>query len=153
MQRMASGDAATPAVLVVDDDPDLVDLLSRFLSRQGMKTFVATSGRQCLEIVQDVQFIDVIVLDIMMPGMDGLQVCDALKKIECARTIPIILLTARDDTETRLAGLALGISEFIVKPASGRELVIRIQTQVEASRKARARAQALIPSLGPEPST
>ena len=100
MQRMASGNKAAPAVLVVDDDPDLVDLLSRFLSRQGMKILVASNGPQCLELVQSSPPIDVIVLDIMMPGMDGLQVCAALKGMESARAIPIILLTARDDVET-----------------------------------------------------
>lgn len=143
MQRMASASNTTPAVLVVDDDPDLIDLLSRFLSRQGMKTFVALSGPQCLEIVREQPHLDAIVLDIMMPGMDGLQVCSALKQMETARTIPIILLTARDDVATRLAGVELGVSEFIVKPASGRDLVARIQTQVEASRKARAMEQAM----------
>jgi len=143
MLRTAPGEDLAPSVLVVDDDPDLVDLLSRFLARQGMKTSVASSGPQCLEIMQTAPAIDVIVLDIMMPGMDGLQVCAALKKMENARAIPIILLTARDDVTTRLAGVELGVSEFIVKPASGRDLVARIQTQVEASRKARAMEQSL----------
>jgi DNA-binding response OmpR family regulator len=142
---MTSDDKVAPAVLVVDDDPDLVDLLGRFLSRQGMKILVASNGPQCLEIVQGSPSIDVIVLDIMMPGMDGLQVCAALKEIENARAIPIILLTARDDVETRIAGVELGVSEFIVKPASGRDLVARIQTQVETSRKARAMEQAFAP--------
>lgn len=153
MQRMASGNKAAPAVLVVDDDPDLVDLLSRFLSRQGMKILVASNGPQCLEIVQGSPPIDVIVLDIMMPGMDGLQVCAALKEIESARSIPIILLTARDDVETRIAGVELGVSEFIVKPASGRDLVTRIKTQIEASRKARTKEQELNPSSTLESTT
>lgn len=150
---MASGNKAAPAVLVVDDDPDLVDLLSRFLSRQGMKILVASNGPQCLEIVQGSPPIDVIVLDIMMPGMDGLQVCAALKEIESARSIPIILLTARDDVETRIAGVELGVSEFIVKPASGRDLVTRIKTQIEASRKARTKEQELNPSSTLESTT
>jgi DNA-binding response OmpR family regulator len=150
---MASGNKVAPAVLVVDDDPDLVDLLSRFLSRQGMKILVASNGPQCLEIVQGSPPIDVIVLDIMMPGMDGLQVCAALKEIESARAIPIILLTARDDVEIRIAGVELGVSEFIVKPASGRDLVARIQTQVEASRKARAMEHTLQPSTTLKPTT
>jgi DNA-binding response OmpR family regulator len=151
MHRMASVDDTTLVVLVVDDDPDLIDLLSRFLSRQGMKTFAALSGPQCLEIVREQPHLDAIVLDIMMPGMDGLQVCSALKQMETARAIPIILLTARDDVATRLAGVELGVSEFIVKPASGRDLVTRIQTQVEASRKARAMGQAIEVSLPTEP--
>lgn len=143
MHRMASISHTMPAVLVVDDDPDLIDLLSRFLSRQGMKTFVALSGPQCLEIVREQPHLDAIVLDIMMPGMDGLQVCSALKQMETARTIPIILLTARDDVATRLAGVELGVSEFMVKPASGRDLVACIQTQIEASRKARTMQPAI----------
>jgi DNA-binding response OmpR family regulator len=151
MQRVGVVDNATPIVLIVDDDPDLLDLLSRFLSRQGMKTFVASNGPQCLEIVRLAPALDVIVLDIMMPGMDGLQVCAALKKIERAQLIPIILFTARDDVATRLAGVELGVSEFIVKPTSGRELVARIQTQVETSRKARRREEASEPPSFPAP--
>lgn len=150
---MASGDKAAPAVLVVDDDPDLADVLSRFLSRQGMKTFIASNGPQCLEIVQCASSIDVIVLDIMMPGMDGLQVCAALKEIESAQAIPVILFTARDDIETRLAGVELGVSEFIVKPASGCELVARIKTQIEVRRKALAGKQSFNSSTVPGPVT
>jgi DNA-binding response OmpR family regulator len=132
-----------PVVLIVDDDPDLVDLLRRFLTRQGIKTLVASNGFQCLEQVRQNSTIDIIVLDVMMPEMDGLQVCSVLRQTEASRTIPIILLTARDDVATRLAGVQLGISEFIVKPASGRDLVARIQTQVEAGRKARVMEKAL----------
>jgi DNA-binding response OmpR family regulator len=133
-----------PVVLIVDDDPDLVELLRRFLSRQGMTTLVAFNGPECLEKVRQNPAIDVIVLDIMMPGMDGLEVCAILRRTDPTRTIPIILLTARDDVATRLAGVQLGVSEFIVKPASGRDLVARIQTQLEASRKAREMEKALV---------
>ena len=135
MQRTASTEDIAPIVLVVDDDPDLTDLLSRFLSRQGIKTLVALSGTQCLETVERRPDIDVIVLDVMMPGMDGLQVCATLRQMKGASTIPIILLTARDDASTRLAGVELGVSDFVVKPTSGYHLVARIQAQVEARRK------------------
>ena len=131
-----------PTVLVVDDDSAIVDLFSRFLSRQEMVALAAYSGQQCLERVRQ-HPVDVIVLDVIMPGMDGLAVCAALKEIASARFISVILLTAKDDTETCLAGKRLGVSEFVVKPASGKDLLARIQTQVQASRKARALEQAL----------
>jgi DNA-binding response OmpR family regulator len=135
MQRTASVEDIMPVVLVVDDDPDLTELLSRFLSRQGMKTFIALNGAQCLEIVERHPDIDVIVLDVMMPGMDGLQVCATLKQMKEPCRIPIILLTARDDISTRLIGVELGVSDFVVKPISGHHLIVRIRTQVEARRK------------------
>lgn len=107
-----------------------------------MRVLTAYSGRECLERVRQ-QAVDVIVLDVMMPGMDGLEVCAALREMPAGRSIPIILLTARDDMRTRLAGLELGISEFVVKPVRGRELLARVQTQVEVSRNMRILDDAL----------
>ena len=94
---------STATVLVVDDNEDLVDILTRLLSRYGMNALPAYNGRDCLEIVRNTA-VDVIVLDVMMPGMDGLEVCAELKKL--ALSIPIILLTAKDDMATRGAGMA-----------------------------------------------
>jgi DNA-binding response OmpR family regulator len=153
---MASSDSTlepTPVVLVVDDDPDLVDLLSRFLSRHGMVALPAYSGQQCLERVDQSPTIDVIVLDVMMPEMDGLEVCTILRQSERSRTIPIILLTARDDLETRLAGVRLGVSDFVVKPASGQDLVSRIRTLVDARRKGQQMEDALASTAPPAPKT
>lgn len=107
-----------------------------------MRVLTAYSGRECLERVRQ-QAVDVIVLDVMMPGMDGMEVCAALREMPAGRSIPIILLTARDDMRTRLAGLELGISEFVVKPVRGRELLARVQTQVEVSRNMRILDDAL----------
>ena len=131
-----------PTVLVVDDDSAIVDLFSRFLSLQEMVALAAYSGQQCLDHVRQ-RPVDVIVLDVIMPGMDGLAVCAALKEIAAARFVPVILLTAKDDRETCLAGKRLGVREFVVKPASGKDLLARIQTQVQASRKARTLERAL----------
>jgi len=131
-----------PTVLVVDDDSAIADLFSRFLSLQEMVALAAYSGQQCLERVRQ-HPVDVIVLDVIMPGMDGLAVCAALKEIASARFVPVILLTAKDDRETCLAGKRLGVREFVVKPASSKDLLARIQTQVQASRKARTLERAL----------
>jgi DNA-binding response OmpR family regulator len=123
---------APPAtVLVVDDNTDTVDILTRLLLRHGMRTLTAYSGQECLDIVRH-QAVDVILLDVMMPGMDGLEVCEELKRL--AARVPIILLTAKDDMATRAAGMALGVSEFVVKPVNHVDLLERIQTQLSVRR-------------------
>ena len=118
---------APATVLVVDDNRDMVEILTRLLSRHGLQALYAYSGKECLDIVQN-HAIDVIVLDVMMPGMNGLEVCEALK--EMATPPPIILLTAKDDMATRAAGMSLGVSELVVKPVNNRDLLARIQTQI-----------------------
>jgi len=127
---------APPTVLVVDDNRDMVDILSRFLSKKGMVVLPAYSGQQCLEKVKQ-SAVDAIVLDVMMPGMDGLEVCATLKKMETTCSIPVILLTAQDDMTTYLAAMKLGVSEFVVKPARIQDVFARIRTHVECSRKVR----------------
>ena len=134
---------APPKVLVVDDDPSFVDFLTQVLSREGMVILAAYSGQQCLEQVRRSADLDVIILDVMMQGMNGLEVRSALQQMGSDHFIPIIFLTAKDDMATRLAAMQLGVSEFLVKPVRNRELVSRIRTQVEESRKVRAREQTL----------
>jgi DNA-binding response OmpR family regulator len=119
--------SSSATVLVVDDNKDMVEILTRLLTRHGLQALHAYSGQECLDIVQK-QPVDVIVLDVMMPGMNGLEVCAALKERESS--LPIILLTAKDDLSTRAAGMALGVSEFVVKPVNNRDLLARIQTQI-----------------------
>jgi DNA-binding response OmpR family regulator len=119
---------SSPAtVLVVDDNKDMVEILTRLLSRHGLTALHAYSGHECLDIVRN-QAVDVVVLDVMMPGMNGLEVCEELKRLSSSP--PIILLTAKDDMATRAAGMALGVSEFVVKPINNRDLLARIQTQI-----------------------
>jgi DNA-binding response OmpR family regulator len=114
-------------VLIVDDNKDAVDIIARLLAQHGLTALRAYSGQECLELVRD-NAVDVIVLDVMMPGMDGLEVCRHLKQV--APMPPIILLTAKDDMATRSAGMALGVSEFVVKPVNNRDLIARIKTQL-----------------------
>jgi len=122
--------SATPSsstVLVVDDNKDAVDIVARLLSHNGITALRAYSGQECLEVVRS-NSVDVIVLDVMMPGMDGLEVCKHLKELPSSP--PVILLTAKDDMATRSAGMSLGVSEFIVKPVNNRDLIARIKTQL-----------------------
>jgi DNA-binding response OmpR family regulator len=127
MDKAQPSSALSATVLVVDDNKDAVDIIARLLAQHGLTALRAYSGQECLELVRD-NAVDVIVLDVMMPEMDGLEVCRHLKQL--APTPPIILLTAKDDMATRSAGMALGVSEFVVKPVNNRDLIARIKTQL-----------------------
>ena len=122
-----SNDGVTPTILVVDDNKAILDFLVLLLSKQQFAAIGASSGRQCLQIVQS-RHVDLVILDVMMPVMDGLEVCQVLKKL--APSIPIILLTARDDMMTRAAAMDLGVSEFVAKPVNNRDLLARVRTQL-----------------------
>ncbi len=116
-------------VLVVDDDRNAVDILQRLLTREGFVVHCAHSGHDALATATK-HHVDVILLDVMMPGMDGFQACEALRKSERTRAIPVILLTAKDDMETRVVGMRLGVSEFLTKPINKTELFQRLRAQL-----------------------
>lgn len=116
-----------PTILVVDDNKGVLEFLLLLLSKHGLSVIGASSGGKCLDIVKS-QLVDLIILDVMMPSMDGLEVCQELKKI--APAIPIILLTARDDMTTRAAAMDLGVSEFVAKPVNNRDLLDRVRVQL-----------------------
>lgn len=124
-------DTKPATILIVDDDPHTLEILRRWLKREGYETISAESGPLCLEALQN-NPIDVIVLDVMMPGMDGLQVCEKLREDEALRLIPVILLTAKDDMETRSRGMTLGVSEYLTKPVNKEDLFARIRAQVHS---------------------
>jgi DNA-binding response OmpR family regulator len=130
------------SVLVVDDDADAVEILCRMLGMQQFRAIPARSGAECLEIAR-AQPIDVILLDVNMPVMDGLTVCTELAREARTRSIPIILVTARDDHETRLAGMKLGVSEFLTKPVNRTELINRVRGQLEGRALARQMDRAI----------
>jgi DNA-binding response OmpR family regulator len=122
-------EGATPTILVVDDNKGVLDFLLLLLSKHQFAAVGASSGHQCLEIVKS-RRIDLIILDVMMPVMDGLEVCQELKKL--ASSIPVILLTALDDMVTRAAAMDLGVSEFVAKPVNNRDLLNRVRTQLRS---------------------
>ncbi len=129
-------------IMVVDDDPDTVTVLSRYLQREGFATVEALSGAQCLKLVAD-HHIDVILLDLMMPEMDGFQVARALKNNPLTAEIPIIMVTARDDIESRSEGMRVGVSDFLAKPVFRRQLAHRIRAQLDTIATARSIDDAL----------
>jgi DNA-binding response OmpR family regulator len=131
-----------PQIMVVDDDPDTVSILARHLQREGFDPIEAISGVECLRLVQ-VHRVDVILLDLMMPEMDGFQVCRMLKENPMTAEIPIIMITARDDLDARAEGMRLGVSDFLAKPVFRRQLANRIRAQLEAIAASRATEAAL----------
>jgi DNA-binding response OmpR family regulator len=118
---------SNPTLLVVDDNKGVLEFLLLLLSKHGLSVIGASNGNECLDIVKS-RPVDLIILDVMMPGLDGLQVCHELKKIVPA--IPIIMLTARDDMMTRATAMDLGVSEFVAKPVNNRDLLSRVRTQL-----------------------
>ncbi|QZA79832.1 response regulator [Deefgea piscis] len=117
-------------ILVVDDTPVNVSLLSALL-QDIYKVKVATGGEKALKIVQSENPPDLILLDIMMPGMDGYQVCEVLKKDPATRHIPIIFLTAMTSTEDEKKGLELGGADYITKPISPPIVLARVHAQLQ----------------------
>ncbi len=118
-------------ILIVDDDPNTLEILRRWLNREGYATISADNGPACLDALGK-EPVDVIVLDVMMPGMDGLQVCERLREHTTWRTIPVMLLTAKDDIETRSRGMLLGVSEYLTKPVNKHELFGRLEAQLHS---------------------
>jgi DNA-binding response OmpR family regulator len=131
-----------PQIMVVDDDPDTVSILARHLQREGFTAIEAISGAECLRIVREHR-IDVILLDLMMPEMDGFQVCRALKQDPDTADIPVIMITARDDLDARAEGMRLGVADFLAKPVFRRQLANRIRAQLEMIATGRATEVAL----------
>src|SRR6516225_9933675 len=123
-------------VLIVDDDPDIQRLVSYNLSQAGFHVTTASSGRTALETVQE-HPPDLIILDIMMPDIDGMEVCRTLRQRESSRRIPIIMLTARSEEIDRVVGFELGADDYVMKPFSPRELVLRIKSILRRSRTER----------------
>jgi len=111
-------------LLVIDDDPDLVDIIAYTLRKEGHQVSVATSGERALELVEQGDVPELIVLDVMMPGLDGFEVC---RRIRARWKVPVILLTARGEEADRVWGLDLGADDYILKPFSHKELAARVR--------------------------
>lgn len=109
-------------ILMVDDDPTVVDVVSRYLKRDGYATRTAVDGETGLELFR-AHGADLVILDLMMPKLDGLEVC---KEIRATSQTPIIILTALGEEADRILGLEIGADDYLTKPFSPRELVLRV---------------------------
>jgi DNA-binding response OmpR family regulator len=112
-------------VLIVEDDKDIADLITHYLRKAGHTTEHVSSGTAAIPRVHD-STPDLIVLDVMLPGMDGLMVCQALRADAATAAIPIIMLTARGGESEKIAGLELGADDYVTKPFSPKELTARV---------------------------
>ncbi len=113
-------------ILVVDDEADVVDLVCYNLEKEGFKTVHAQDGIVGLDLAKH-RRPSAIILDLMLPGMNGLQIFDALKHDSRTRDIPVIMVTAKAETTDKIAGLKAGVDDYITKPFSPKELVLRLK--------------------------
>lgn len=119
-----------PTILIVDDVPDNILIASAALEKNGYQVITADAGQKALDLVAK-EAVDLILLDIMMPEMDGFQVGRQLKKQEKTKDIPIIFLTALTDVESVVKGFEIGGVDYITKPFNVKELVVRVNTHIE----------------------
>jgi two-component system OmpR family response regulator len=119
----------TPHILIVDDHREIRDLVSRALTKEGFRVSIAADGRAMRKVLADSR-IDLILLDLMLPGEDGLSLCRGLRS---ESNIPIIILTAKGDEVDRVIGLEMGADDYLPKPFGSRELVARIKAVLRRS--------------------
>src|ERR1700722_6464804 len=126
-------------ILVVDDEPDIVELIAFNLEAEGYAGITATSGREALTRARAI-LPYLIVLDLMLPELDGLAVCEILRRLPSTSPIPVIMLTGWKSELSRMIGLRAGAEEYITKPFSPRDLVTRVnQTLRSAEEKSEAK--------------
>ncbi len=113
------------SLLLVDDDPDILALLQEHFRNQPFDIFTAPEGASALSLIRN-QKPDLIVLDVRMPGLSGLEICRFLKADKNTREIPIIILSARSDEIDRVLGLEFGADDYVTKPFNSQELILRI---------------------------
>ena len=125
-------------VLIVEDEPALLDTLEYNLDRQGYEVYTAADGPTALEVARQ-ERPDLIVLDVMLPGLDGFEVCRILRQ---EMSVPILMLTARDDEVDKVVGLEVGADDYMTKPFSMRELLARIKALLRRVRLVREEVEA-----------
>jgi two-component system alkaline phosphatase synthesis response regulator PhoP len=129
-------------ILIVEDDPDIADLVARYLDKAGFTTEKAVSGREALLAI-GVRLPGLVVLDLMLPQLDGLEVCRLLRASEATAAIPIIMLTARAEESERIVGLELGADDYLAKPFSPNELVARVRALLRRAHRTAAPTRTL----------
>jgi DNA-binding response OmpR family regulator len=129
-------------ILVAEDDRDIANLIAHYLQKAGWKAHLASSGDDALAYARQ-QTVDVAILDVMLPGMSGLEVCRLLRADRTTATLPIIMVTARAEETDRIMGLEIGADDYISKPFSPNELVARIRALMRRMRRTEPEATKL----------
>lgn len=131
---MAAETPENPRILVVEDDLGVRELLEHALSREEMSVELAEDGETALQRLRDPAPLDLLVLDVMLPGIDGISVCRELRARSPHRNIPVLILTARDDETSVVVGLEVGADDYVTKPFRPRELVSRVRAHLRRER-------------------
>jgi len=121
-------------ILIVEDEKDIVKMLEYNLKKEGFRTISAQDGEEALEYAVR-EYPDLVILDLMLPGMDGLEVCKELKKEAKTASIPVIMLTAKAQESDKVVGLELGADDYVTKPFSPRELIARIKAVLRRAKE------------------
>ncbi|MDY6991350.1 MAG: response regulator, partial [Pseudomonadota bacterium] len=130
MKKNDAIDLSGAKVLMVDDTPANIDVLRKVLSPEGYRLSFANSGEKALQIVQRA-LPDLILLDVMMPGIDGFETCRQLKQTEALHDIPVIFITAKTDTDDLVEGFRVGAVDYITKPFKHEEVCVRVRTHLQ----------------------
>jgi two-component system phosphate regulon response regulator PhoB len=128
----------TPTILIVDDERDLVSTVQFSLEREGWRTRTAYDGRTALSAAAGDPVPDLILLDLMLPDMSGTDICRELRSMDRTKDVPIIMVTAKDDEIDRVVGFEVGADDYVAKPFSMRELLLRIKAILRRLDKPRA---------------
>ena len=126
----------TPHILIVDDDSEIRDLVAHFLKNHKIRVDTAADGRAMWKLMEGARF-DLVVLDLMLPGEDGLSLC---RRLRVETTVPVIMLTALGEETDRIIGLEMGADDYLAKPFNPRELLARIRAVLRRTGRPRARS-------------
>jgi DNA-binding response OmpR family regulator len=118
--------ASSKKILVIEDEPDILQLVKLYLEKEGYRVSTATTGPDGLRAARAEHF-DLLILDLMLPGMDGLELCKRLRSEDATATLPIIMLTAKAEESDTVIGLELGADDYVTKPFSPKALVARVK--------------------------
>jgi two-component system OmpR family response regulator/two-component system alkaline phosphatase synthesis response regulator PhoP len=143
---------ASPRVLIVEDEPRIRELVTLHLELEGLKCVAVADGTEGLDLARTEPF-DLIVLDLMLPGLDGLTACRAIRRDSLNTDAPILMLTARREESDKVLGLESGADDYLVKPFGVRELVARARALLRRPRLSRVVQQAAADSEHPSPVT
>ncbi|ATW24778.1 response regulator [Candidatus Formimonas warabiya] len=122
-------------ILVVDDETEILEVIKYNLERDGFNVVTCQAGKEAIRLVKEVKP-DLIILDVMLPGMSGLEVCRYLRQNEATRKIPIVMISARCEEFDKVLGLEMGADDYVAKPFSPRELVARVKARLRAQNDA-----------------
>jgi DNA-binding response OmpR family regulator len=129
-------------ILVAEDDPDIAQLIGRYLQKAGWATHITSSARDALAYAKEHQ-VDLAILDVMLPGMSGLELCRVLRSDRTTADLPIIIVTARAEETDRIMGLDLGADDYLTKPFSPNELVARVRALLRRAQRGEPEGPAL----------